>query len=94
MRTHPDIVLMTARQQACSRLTVTFAFVAVYSFASSASHSHQMTHEFTNYIVSGGELDPMFSCQYSLWGREFDVPSTRYLTILKLITFEFRAPPV
>ena len=29
MRTHPDIGLMTARQQACSRLAATCAFLAV-----------------------------------------------------------------
>ena len=35
MRTHPDIGLMTARQQACSRLAATFAFLAVQSILSS-----------------------------------------------------------
>ena len=31
MRTHPDIDLMTARQQACSRLAATCTFLTVYT---------------------------------------------------------------
>ena len=31
MRTHPDIGLMTARQQVCSRLYATCGFLVVYS---------------------------------------------------------------
>ena len=37
MRTHPDIGLMTTRQQACSRLAATCAFLAMWGLHSQPS---------------------------------------------------------
>ena len=81
MRTYPDIDLMTARQQACSGLSATCAFLAVYYinnlYVAERYHKYKQKHPVTrNPLVSNvGQVLLKSVVKLSVRGRKC---STKY----------------